>query len=71
PISTSYQNYEPMERGAMSLTPWLQPGDQVAKLFLEPFPTVSSASPANETVRNGSLLIPVCHHRAEAAVLIR
>jgi hypothetical protein len=30
------------ERGAISLTPWLQPGDQgSAKTLPEPFPTVS------------------------------
>jgi hypothetical protein len=35
------------------------------------FPRVSPASPANKKVRNGSLSIPVCYHRAEAAVLMR
>jgi hypothetical protein len=32
------------KREAISLAPWLQPGDQVYKMIPEPFPTVSPAS---------------------------
>ena len=53
------------------IAPWLQPGDLVRQMIAEPFPTVSPLRLPTKTVRNGSLSIPVCYHRAKAAVLMK
>ena len=48
---------QPIQRGAISLTPWLQsrqPGDQVYETIPEPFLTVSRDPRPIKIVRNGS-----------------
>jgi len=60
------------EREAISLTPWLQPGDIQTGNRKEPFLTVLLASELRETVGNGSRTNFVeLDHRAEATVLMR
>jgi len=60
------------EREASPLAPWLQPGGQVLQNdSLNRFQRFLLILLQTRTVRNGSLSMLVCYHRAEAAVLIR
>jgi hypothetical protein len=56
-------------RGAVSLTPWLQPGDNAIPSFLLSVLTVYSLH--RETVETVNLLSGGRDHRAEATVLMK
>jgi len=58
-------------RGAISLTPWLQPGEKPTGIDQEPFLTVLLSGASRETVKTVQGIIVELDHGAEATVLIR
>lgn len=58
-------------REAISLAPWLQPGDQDVLKISKPFLTVYRASTQRKPLNRFSLLVMGSNHPAKAAVLIR